>query len=536
MKSIKLKQSTIRSFSYIQLVMLTLFVLVTSFTLTRLSDVHDSLDTLTHETVPTINEARIISHKIDLLMSLTISLANAVNQPSRRIITERIEQTLNQLNTAELAQNQSNTYLYTQVSALRQELNELNNMVEQRIRLGQSLQQTKLQFFDIVQQAIRSSNGNTGHAQSQLTDIMLLAVQIDQQDRLHQLRRIESQLGQAFNSALTAPSSNPVTMEKVTAMQTMLLGSNGMVNQKIELLRFEGRTRGRGNFVKNLVEDVASNLDYNSRLVYHKTQQSAEATEQRIEQQSNIAIIAGTLTVILTLVIIYYLHRRIVFRLLSLKEQVDNAATGTQKVVSVKGKDEIASLANTFSMYIEKVRQQEIALLNMSLTDPLTGIPNRRAFDKQLGKEIAHATRQRWHLSVLLIDVDFFKNYNDHYGHGEGDTCLKTIATTLNGIVLRNTDFCARFGGEEFICILPDTDEAGAKLKAEMLREAIQNMAIEHKASTVGDVVTISIGAATYKFSTQSIWSHDAIIEHADAALYKAKGQGRNRFVHASFG
>jgi len=536
MKPVYVKQPTIRFFSYIQIFILTLFALVTTFTLTRLSDVQESLDTLTHETVPTINEARAISHKIDQLMSLTISLVNASNQPSRRIVTERIEQTLMQLNTAELAQNQANSYLFTQVSALRQELNELNNMVEQRILLASNLAQSREQFFTTIQHLITDDAQVGAQVKNQLTSIMLLAVQIEQQSRLHKLRQIERQLALAFSHLFETKITAPAITDKAKNMQTMLLGANGIVNQKIELLRVEGRTRGRGNFVKNLVEDVASNLEHTSRLVYQKTQQAAEQTEKRIKEQSQIALIAGSLTVILTIVMIYFLHRRIVYRLLSLKAQVDRATTGVQKVVSVKGKDEIASLADTFSMYIEKVRQQEIALLNMSLTDPLTGIPNRRAFDKQLDKEIAQATRQRWKLSVLLIDVDFFKNYNDRYGHGEGDACLKTVANTLNDIVLRNTDFCARFGGEEFICILPDTDDTGAKQKAEMLRHAIEAAAINHDASDIANVVTISIGVATFQFSSQCLWSHDAIIEHSDAALYKAKEQGRNRFVHATLG
>ena len=530
------RQSTIKLFTYIQICMLALFVIVTLFTLTRLSEVHNSLERLTVETVPAINDARTISHKIDQLMSLTVSLSYANNQPTRRIINQRINETINQLNAGNLAQNQDNTFLYTQVTALTQELDELDSMVEQRIRIEERLERDRVAFFDKIQVSLVAHQESSEYQRGVLTEIMLLAVQIEQQDRLHQLRQVERQLEQKFTRTFENERTPHAFSRELNDMFTMLLGSNGIVNQKIESLRVTGRTRGRGNFVKNLVEDVASNLEHSSRLTFRRLQDDADRTESRIQLQSQIALIAGTITVILTLIMIYYLHRRIVFRLLSLKMQIDKAANQEIEKVEVKGKDEIAHLADTFSLYIDKVRQQEVALVNMSLTDPLTNIPNRRAFDKHLDAEITQATRQRWPLSILLIDVDFFKYYNDHYGHAEGDTCLKIVAKTLNEIVLRGTDFCARYGGEEFVCVLPNTDSEGAKYKAEELRLAIEELKIDHARSDIGDYITISIGAATFPFSSHRIWSHDAVIEHTDAALYKAKNKGRNCFVHTVIG
>ena len=532
----KNKQSTIKLFTYIQLCMLTLFVIVTLFTLTRLSEVHTSLETLTNETVPSINDARTISHKIDQLMSLTVSLSYASNQPTRRIINQRINETLNQLNAANVAQNQSNTFLYTQIGALTQELDELDSMIEQRIRIEERLEKDRIAFFNMIQASLIAHQQSSEYQREVLTEIMLLAVQIEQQDRLHQLRQVESRLEEKFVKTFENEEIPHSFSNELNEMFTMLLGGNGIVNQKIESLRVAGRTRGRGNFVKNLVSDVASNLEHSSRLTFRRLKADADRTEDRIQLQSQIALIAGTVTVILTLLMIYYLHRRIVFRLLSLKTQIDKAANNEIDTVTVKGKDEIAHLADTFSVYIDKVKQQEIALVNMSLTDPLTNIPNRRAFDTHLDAEIAQATRQRWPLSLLLIDVDFFKNYNDHYGHAEGDACLKTVAKTLNDIVLRGTDFCARYGGEEFVCVLPDTDGDGAMHKAEELRAAIEALAIEHVGSEVSKYITISIGAATFPFSSHRIWSHDAVVEHTDSALYKAKSQGRNCYVHAIIG
>jgi diguanylate cyclase (GGDEF)-like protein len=142
---------------------------------------------------------------------------------------------------------------------------------------------------------------------------------------------------------------------------------------------------------------------------------------------------------------------------------------------------------------------------------------------------IAQAQRNHWDLTVLLVDIDFFKPYNDHYGHNDGDACLRLVARQLNSVVLRNTDFCARFGGEEFVCLLPNTGANGAQEKAEALRLSIENMRIPHNKSAVGPVVTVSVGVATFPFIDNSNWTADIIIEQADKALYRAKADGRNR-------
>ena len=233
---------------------------------------------------------------------------------------------------------------------------------------------------------------------------------------------------------------------------------------------------------------------------------------------------------------IYLLHTRIVHRLIKLNKQVDRAANPNNyddiDEVSIEGEDEIADLADTFSMYIHKVKEQEGALLSMSLTDSLTGVPNRRAFDEKISTEIASASRQNWPLTLLLIDIDFFKKYNDYYGHAKGDNCLARVAETLNKHMVRRTDLFARFGGEEFVCVLPNTNSAGAKIKAEQLLNAISALQIEHKSNTDVGYVTISIGVATFSYSKHKLWNYDRIIEQTDLALYQAKDAGRNCIRH----
>jgi diguanylate cyclase (GGDEF)-like protein len=180
------------------------------------------------------------------------------------------------------------------------------------------------------------------------------------------------------------------------------------------------------------------------------------------------------------------------------------------------------------------MKEQEKALLNMTLTDPLTGISNRRAVDQKLTDTIDLARRNYWFVSVILIDVDFFKLYNDHYGHADGDVCLRLVAKKLLAMISRKSDFCGRFGGEEFVFILPNTGVEGAQQISEALRSAVEGLKIPHAKSSISDVVTISLGTATLSFAKDDEWTKDMLILKADKALYRAKAEGRNRCQYFS--
>jgi len=168
-------------------------------------------------------------------------------------------------------------------------------------------------------------------------------------------------------------------------------------------------------------------------------------------------------------------------------------------------------------------------LLDKSHKDALTGIYNRRFLDEHLAQIIKSLSRSCGTLSMLLIDIDFFKKYNDTYGHKEGDNCLKTVAQTLKKSISRLDDFTARYGGEEFAVVLPNTDENGARLVANTLLENIRKLNIAHEKSDVAGCVTISIGGITGNV-THTQKSDDYII-HSDKMLYESKQNGRNRYT-----
>ncbi|MGA1463913.1 MAG: diguanylate cyclase [Steroidobacteraceae bacterium] len=167
------------------------------------------------------------------------------------------------------------------------------------------------------------------------------------------------------------------------------------------------------------------------------------------------------------------------------------------------------------------------ALERLATTDQLTGVANRRRFDQVMEEVTASCRRAGEPLGLLLIDIDAFKAYNDHYGHQGGDDCLRAVAEAMAREVGRETDTLARFGGEEFAVICPGTPEQGLLVLGERLRAAVERLGMEHQASNYGRVVTISVGAASITPS-RHLQDHD-LVSFADQALYAAKAAGRNR-------
>lgn len=173
------------------------------------------------------------------------------------------------------------------------------------------------------------------------------------------------------------------------------------------------------------------------------------------------------------------------------------------------------------------LKLQSDVMRKLVFLDGLTGVYNRRYFDQQLVMEMARAVRNQSALSLIMLDVDFFKRFNDHYGHQAGDDCLRHIAATLKAGLRRPADLVARYGGEEFACILPETDFTDAMAIAQELEQQVRNQAIPHADSEAAPVVTISLGVAGRHAGTPG--DADALLAAADAQLYKAKNAGRGR-------
>jgi diguanylate cyclase (GGDEF)-like protein/PAS domain S-box-containing protein len=167
-------------------------------------------------------------------------------------------------------------------------------------------------------------------------------------------------------------------------------------------------------------------------------------------------------------------------------------------------------------------------LMKMSLVDGLTDIANRRAFDDSLANEMLRATRNKEHLTLMIADIDFFKQFNDTYGHCAGDECLKLVASTISKSFKRPGDFVARYGGEEFAIILPSMSLEQSMMMAALLIKNIESLEIKHKLSTCSPFVTVSLGLVNFIPSPNS--TAEEIINFADKALYQAKRSGKNKY------
>jgi diguanylate cyclase (GGDEF)-like protein len=179
------------------------------------------------------------------------------------------------------------------------------------------------------------------------------------------------------------------------------------------------------------------------------------------------------------------------------------------------------------ALELERTKDQ---LAELARTDPLTGLANRRQLDETLERECRRADRSHAPLSLLLLDVDHFKSFNDQYGHRAGDECLRAVSNVVKTFGRRPGDVAARYGGEEFAVLLAPAPDEGAWSPAEALRQAVQDLGLPHAGNEASGVVTVSIGVATVHPQNQPV-TPKMLIERADKMLYEAKRQGRNRVM-----
>jgi len=187
---------------------------------------------------------------------------------------------------------------------------------------------------------------------------------------------------------------------------------------------------------------------------------------------------------------------------------------------------------NDVSIAVKKerlLREQAEILRDFAFIDSLTGIANRRRLDEYLADEFKRAARSNSPISVIMADVDNFKQFNDSYGHQNGDFCLQRVANAIKATLNRPADLVARYGGEEFAIILPDTSSGGASALAEEIRSHVESLAIPHESSAVGSHVTLSLGISNAQSYVNT--SDKTLLRQADQALYHAKTKGRNQVM-----
>lgn len=258
--------------------------------------------------------------------------------------------------------------------------------------------------------------------------------------------------------------------------------------------------------------------------------QQAMHTNQLVTTAAFVAI-----TALILLLLLLMLNRGIFRPLRNLLQGIELYRAGELETrIPSSGLRELHTLGVTFNSMIEQIRHDIDELERFSNRDGLTGLSNRRYFEQRLQEEWSLSTRQQRPIALLFIDIDYFKRYNDHYGHLRGDDCLRRVAEAIGKAVKRDIDVAARYGGEEFVILLPGTDLSGAEQVARELQTAIRHLHIEHRSSNVEPFVTLSIGIASLipRFPDKP----EELLHAADTALYEAKHHGRNCIGKASTG
>lgn len=286
---------------------------------------------------------------------------------------------------------------------------------------------------------------------------------------------------------------------------------------------------------KSMAQMELAVQDLNNRCSFKLSAETPREMYQYSEKIFNVTMTIAFIVGLLGIVLVeYILHQFVLGPISHQIRQFKTIAIHSDcpQTIEEEGSGEVLLLAQTANRMLNKIYSLNRQLQLASEKDSLTGLWNRRRFDRQLQHEWKFALRHNEPLSLLMLDVDYFKRFNDRYGHQQGDQCLQKVAQAIMRCANRETDLSARYGGEEFTVILPAIDRRGAETVAECIRTHIEQLQITHEDSEVHAVVTISCGIATLNANHGG--TPENLIRLADQALYRAKGKGRNCCVFGS--
>lgn len=500
---------------------------------------------ITNQSLPEAAKASQINNILKEILYLTERLTNANNQAARRIAFEELKQQETKLSKI-TEDTTSSIHLRNQITTTRKEVEELNALIIAQINNRDVIHNQLEQAYRIQDKIIHQINTST-HERRLLDGItmdIINSVALGHKAlNLHQLQPVrqlakETKISLSNSIQLTRALSltdDSSLIADIDKLNNILLSETGLFNLTIKQLQISGRTRGRGNFLHNLISDISKLSESNFHKINQSIINSSQDTSLKIAEHVKWSIILAISVLLLLVAAIYFINQKIVMRLLTLNKSVLKRINSQQADINVEGKDEISYLARSFVYFSDQIEAQKEQLQLLSLTDSLTNLPNRRAMDERLGLEVHTALRGKMPLSILMLDIDYFKPYNDFYGHVAGDECLKEVAVALKGLQQRESDFIARYGGEEFVMLLPTTDKEGAINVAEYLINKINNLKLPHEKSQVADHITVSVGVSTFTEAEIKVgtFSVDNILKISDRALYAAKESGRNRYCHA---
>jgi diguanylate cyclase (GGDEF)-like protein len=536
MEPIKRRYSITTMLTLTSLLVLLLLISMAAMMQSRLLSFQTNMGDIANNAIPSVVHSSKVYSQINELLYLSEALGQAPSQAVRHNLYLEIQQNLQDLE-ALSEDRQSVLYQEAQLVALTEELSSLNELISERLDLQQQVQARLAQVYQLYEQLQGVASSDTTVNRQQSTGLLDVAEVVAQSGKaitinrllvLRQLQQKVSEQLQQVSQGTQQPQPHKATLLQ-QQLQQLLLADDGVFPLRIQQLVITGRANGRSNFVRNLVLDYARLAENSAYDVSVTVLADAELSNSQIRQYSQQILLVSALAILFLAAGIYLVHLRVVRRLEQLNTNVLKQMQGKAAAHQISGHDEIAMIARSFQYFSATVKQQQLELELLSYTDSLTGLANRRALELRLAEQLSQAQRQQWPLSLLMIDVDCFKAFNDHYGHQAGDLTLQQIAVLMQQGFNRATDIVARYGGEEFLVILPNTNKAGALVLAQQLQQLVEKSAIPHAHNLAAPHVTVSIGVASLERAGPT--DYDLILRQADNSLYQAKEAGRNQVV-----
>jgi diguanylate cyclase (GGDEF)-like protein len=533
--------SLIKKLAILLLMTIVLFIGVGSLLQTRLEQTQLILNDLTFNTIPAMANANQSAIKSSELFSALELLTSSNTPVERRIAELEVNKKLNE------TQEQASKVSYSQnefrlLKTIQEEMNNLNVLIDTKLDIADQIAKKQKVLSELKYQADSVYKENTRQTplekiqkakwQIAFLELMTLAYRIEDTDRLDQLKEIKLTIElELSHLESTVEEASPALEKQVsplnTAITELLMSDQGLLNLQANHLKMIGRTRGREYFIRNLISDY-SNVANQFSLNKNKYLKDEVLTLSNGMYTQEAWFIGGFILLAAMICTILALYTHAIKRLRILTRKIRNMTT--EPILSHSSKDEIDELFHAFNQFSDTINTQNQRLETLSLTDSLTNIANRRAFDRRLFYELSNDRTLQIDLSVVLIDVDFFKQYNDTYGHVSGDEALQKIAMMLSHTIQSSTNLIARYGGEEFVAILPNKTAKESNLVAQNIMQAIRLANIKHSMSEISDRITISIGIVTR--AKGEVSDIDTLMKKADMALYYSKNQGRNQATH----
>lgn len=356
----------------------------------------------------------------------------------------------------------------------------------------------------------------------------------DEQGESNGTAIIVQQINQAFIDKITPNIEGDIQFHSTDSLSqdaitnSILFGA--LINKKLDLLEFESSLN---RLYVRFESPTKTSL-------FAISIQRPKGPDKHIIMDGSL--IGGIVVSVLSLIVYYgFINRKLITPVYDLLQLVQRAQTEQDFSVrsELEGSNEVYQLGKRLNNLLALIQAQQSAvseknkiLQNLSRTDALTGLSNRRYFDEWMASLSSNANTPSIAVSLLIIDIDYFKLFNDHYGHAKGDEALTLVATAIKQSLHESTDHAFRYGGEEFVVVLQDTDSEEAVKVAENIRQHIENKHCEHNTSPLSDYITISIGVATKQVNM--LLDVQNIFKLADQALYTAKARGRNRVAFQS--